>query len=82
MVTRKQRRNAKKPAKMARLRQRAKVERPRLQSMETVLWFGEYKKLTVRELCEKDMPYVRWLASCEPESRRMRYLVEFLRTIL
>ena len=51
------------------------VERARLQSPTTILWFGKYKKLTLREVFRKDPSYLEWLAGTTPGGWRMKALV-------
>lgn len=56
------------------------VERARLQSPTAILWFGKYKKLTLREVFQKDPSYLTWLANCKPKGWKMEVLVAYLRT--
>ena len=58
------------------------VATPRLQNLNTKLWFGKYKNMTIREVQAIDPGYLRWLASTSPSKHawRMKQLQQFLKS--
>ena len=59
------------------------VHSTRLQCLNTKLWFGKYKDMTIGQVRDLDPGYLRWLLTTKPPKGawRMQKLQQFLRTL-
>jgi hypothetical protein len=65
--------------KRSRLHLQHTIERSRFQSPGTVLWFGKYKGKSLRYVRANDPMYLAWLSAITPKSKKLSYLVAYLR---